>query len=321
MKSIIKVCFLTSILGFVGWFQSDAQTRKYISQFSHFQSYYNPGLTGYEGSTLRAFVRNQWSGVDGAPTTYFISGELDFGEVRGEEDPALMGKNAVSINFRQDNYGAFRESELMVGYASRVRLTESLNLRLGIGLNYQSVRLDGNSLTAEELNDPTIGQYAGSFSDMQILDFNIGIALTHAKYYMSYGMQRVNGGRIMSGDEFMDGYPASSVFQAGYREALSPNLAVIFNAFYRTQKDLEDNFEMNLKALLMDRLWVGVGTRVNYATNLQLGVMTKRIRLGYVYEFPVAGSYLLPGNTHEFTAVFSLFRDNVRRDPKEVLIW
>ena len=36
-----------------------AQSRKYISQFSHLQGYYNPGLTGYEGSMLRGFVRNQ----------------------------------------------------------------------------------------------------------------------------------------------------------------------------------------------------------------------------------------------------------------------
>ncbi|MDN3204817.1 PorP/SprF family type IX secretion system membrane protein [Algoriphagus sediminis] len=321
MKRVVKPIMLIGVLTLFIQASLEAQTRKYISQFSHFQSYYNPSLTGYEGSAVRAFVRNQWSGVDGAPRTYFISGELDFGELGGNEDPALMGKNAISINYRQDNYGAFRESEVMLGYASRIRLTEKHNLRLGVGVNYQSVRLDGNELSAEDMNDPTISQYAGSFSDMQIIDFNLGIALTHAKYYFSYGMQRVNGGKIMSGDEFMDGYPASSVFQAGYREALGPNMAVIFNAFYRTQKDLEDNFEMNLKALLMDRIWVGVGTRVNYATNLQLGVMTKRIRLGYVYEFPVAGSYLLPGNTHEFTAIFSLFRDNVRRTDNEVLIW
>jgi hypothetical protein len=77
---------------------AQAQTRKNISQFSHFQSYFNPGLTGYEGSTVRGFVRNQWAGFEGAPKTYFFSTEIDFGEIAGEMDPALMGKNAISIN-------------------------------------------------------------------------------------------------------------------------------------------------------------------------------------------------------------------------------
>jgi hypothetical protein len=111
------------------------------------------------------------------------------------------------------------------------------------------------------------------------------------------------------------------MIQGGYRGALSPNLAVIFNAFYRTQKDLNDNFEMNLKALLMDRLWLGVGHRVNSATNLQMGILTKRLRIGYLFEFSTGGGYNLPGNTHEFTAVFNLFRDNTRRSANEVLIW
>jgi type IX secretion system PorP/SprF family membrane protein len=104
------------------------QSRKYVSQFNHFQSYYNPGLTGYEGSALRGFVRNQWSGVEGAPKTYFLSLELDFGELGGLEDPALMGKNAASLNMLHDTYGAFRETELMGSYASRIRITDRHNL-------------------------------------------------------------------------------------------------------------------------------------------------------------------------------------------------
>lgn len=300
---------------------SNAQSRKYISSFDFFQSYYNPGLTGYEGSTVRGFVRNQWSGVEGAPKTYFFSTELDFGELAGEEDPSLMGKNAVSVNLLYDTYGAFRETELTVGYASRIRLSEKLNLRLGAGFNYQSIRLDGNSLTTEEQNDPTLGQYIGQFSNMNVVDFNLGMALTHANYYISYGIHRVNGGKITSGDEFMDAYPASSIFQAGYRNAVSDKLAVIVNGMYSIQKNQDDNIEFNFKALLMDRLWLGLGHRIDYATNAQLGVITNRLRIGYVYEFPNGGAYNLPGNTHEFTAVFNLFRDNVRTDSQQVVMW
>lgn len=312
---------LTGLLMLGIAFHSSGQSRKYVSNFSHFQSYFNPALTGYEGSTVRGFVRNQWSGVEGAPRTYFVSAELDFGEVSGEIDPSLMGKNAVSVNLLQDSYGAFRDTELILAYASRVRLTEKHNLRLGAGVSYQNIRLDGNSLSPEDVNDPLLGQYLGGFSNLQVLDFNIGLALTHSKYYFSYGMHRVAGGAIVSGDEFMAGYPTSNVFQGGYRESLGPGLAVIFNAFYRTQKDITDNVEVNLKALLMDRVWLGIGHRVTSATNMQMGILTKRIRVGYLFEFSSGGGYNLPGNTHEFTAVFNLFRDNGRGSANEVLIW
>jgi type IX secretion system PorP/SprF family membrane protein len=319
IKNIIALGIISTLLFCGGHLQ--AQSRKFVSQFSHFQGYFNPALTGYEGSVVRGFVRNQWGGIEGAPKTYFVSAELDFGELAGEENPTLLGKNAVSVNMIQDNIGAFRENELTVNYASRIRLTESHNLRLGAGLSYQSIRLDGNALTTEEASDPTIGQYIGTFSNTNILDFNIGMALTHAKYYVSYGMHRVNGGSIQNGDEFMDGYPAEQMIQAGYREAISENLAIAVNGFYRSRKDLPDVTELNMKVLMMDRLWLGLGHRFDYATNAQVGFLTGRLRLGYVYEFPMANSYLLPGGIHEFTVALNLFRNNVRTDSKEVLMW
>ncbi|WP_111672868.1 PorP/SprF family type IX secretion system membrane protein [Algoriphagus litoralis] len=298
-----------------------AQTRKFVSQFSHFQGYFNPALTGYEGSVVRGFVRNQWGGIEGAPKTYFLSAELDFGELAGESDPGLLGKNALSVNLLQDNYGAFRENEVTVNYAARVRLTERHNLRLGTGVSYQSVRLDGNALTTEEASDPTIGQYLGTFSNLNVIDFNIGMALTHANYYISYGIHRVNGGNIQNGDEFMDGYPAEQMIQAGFREALNENVAVVANGFFRSRKDLPDVLELNLKVLMMDRLWFGVGHRLDYATNAQVGFLVGKLRLGYVYEFPMANSYLLPGGIHEFSLALNLFRTNERRTKDEVLIW
>ncbi|ERM80229.1 hypothetical protein P872_14060 [Rhodonellum psychrophilum GCM71 = DSM 17998] len=298
-----------------------AQSRKFISQFSHFQGYFNPALTGYEGSVVRGFVRNQWGGIEGAPKTYFISAEMDFGELAGEVDPGLLGKNAFSVNLLQDNYGAFRENEITVNYAARIRLSERHNLRLGTGVSYQSIRLDGNALSAEEASDPTIGKYLGSFSNLNVLDFNVGMALTHANYYFSYGIHRVNGGSIQNGDEFMDGYPAEQMVQAGYRNALSENLSVTANGFYRSRKNLPDVTEFNIKVLLMDRVWIGAGHRLDYATNGQIGFLTGKLRLGYAYEFPMANSYLMPGAVHEFSVALNLFRFYERRSRDEVLIW
>ncbi|WP_375586417.1 type IX secretion system membrane protein PorP/SprF [Cyclobacterium xiamenense] len=298
-----------------------AQSRKYISQFSHFQSYFNPGLTGYEGSALRGFVRNQWSGMEGAPKTYFISAEMDFSETKGLEDPALTGKNAYSLNLLHDTYGAFKETELLLAYASRVRLTARHQLRLGAGLNYQTIRLDGNALTSEQAGDPLIGQYLGGFSDMQIFDFNLGLALTHKSYYLSYAMHNVNRGRIAGGEEFLDGRPVSYVAQAGYREALSSQVSLILNGFYRNQEGLPDNIEFNIKALLGNRIWIGGGHRFDYASNLQFGVLFDKIRMGYVYEFPSNRSYLLPGQTHEFALIYKLFGSYEKSTGNAPAIW
>jgi type IX secretion system PorP/SprF family membrane protein len=284
-----------------------AQSRKYISQFSHLQGYYNPALTGYEGSMIRGLVRNQWAGWEGAPKTYFGSVELDFGQLSGKTLGDTLSNNAIGISMLHDQYGAFADTEIVASYASRIQLGAKTNLRLGAGVHYGSIRLDGNKMTTEQAADPIVGQYFGSFSDRQVLDINLGMALTHPSYYVSYAVHHVNKGSASSGDVFMERMPRVGIFQAGFRNRIDDNLVLATNFMYRSQSDLPDNLELNLKVLLREKVWVGAGHRIDYANNFQFGVLFNKMRIGYIYEMPMLRSYLLPNTTHEFMLTYALF--------------
>jgi type IX secretion system PorP/SprF family membrane protein len=264
----------------------------------------NPALTAYEGSMVKGLVRNQWAGWEGAPKMNFVSAELDFANLGGNSD---LGKNAIGVNLLSDEYGAFKETELILSYATRIQVSEKAGLRMGAGLNINSIRLDGTRLTTEQANDPTLAQYVGGFADMNVLDLNIGMSVTHPNYYVSYGVHNVNQGSISSGDVFMDKKPRVGIAQAGYRNRFSENMTVIGNGMWRSQSDLPANVEFNLKFLFKDKFWVGGGHRVDYANNAQLGVLLGKVRFGYVYEWPMLQSYLLPNPTHEFLLSFRLF--------------
>lgn len=294
--------------------ESDAQSRKYISQFSHVQGYLNPGMTGYDGSMVKGFVRNQWAGWEGAPNTYFVSAELDFSNLKGSGE---MGKNAVGLNLMSDEYGAFRETELILSYGTRIRVSDKANLRLGAGVNFYQARLDGNNLTTEQANDPKVIQYLGSFAQMGIVDLNLGMSLTHESYYLSYGTHNVNQGSLSNGDVFMDQRPFVNIIQAGYRSRVTENFAIIANGMFRSQKDLPANVELNVKGLLYNKVWIGGGHRVDYANHIQMGIIMGKLNLGYVYEFPQQRSYLLPNPTHELMVSLRLFN----RDAEGLTIW
>ena len=283
---------------------ASAQSRKYITQFSHLQGYYNPGLTAYEGSMVKGLVRNQWAGWEGAPKTYFVSAEVDFSEFKGSGE---FGKNAMGLNVLSDEYGAFRETELILSYSTRVKVSKSANLRLGAGLNFNQVRLDGNNLTTEQSNDPTVSQYIGGFANMSMMDFNVGLSLTHPNYYVSYGLHNVNQGSISSGDIFLDRKPVVSIAQGGYRNQLTDQMAVSTNLMWRSQSNLPGNVELNLKMVFREKFWVGTGHRLEYANSAQVGMMMGKMRFGYVYEWPILKSYLLPNPTHEFMLSLRLF--------------
>ena len=283
---------------------SFAQSRKYMAQFSHLQGYLNPALTSYEGSMVKGLVRNQWAGWEGAPKMYFVSTELDFANLGGSSE---LGKNAMGINLLSDEYGAFSETELILSYATRVQVSEKAGLRMGAGININSIRLDGTRLTTEQANDPTLAQYIGGFADMNIVDVNMGMSVTHPNYYVSYAVHNINRGSISSGDIFMEKKPRVGIAQVGYRNRLSENSTIIGNAMWRSQSDLPNNIEFNMKMLLHDKFWIGAGHRVDYANNAQLGILMGKVRFGYVYEWPMLKSYLLPNQTHEFMLSFSLF--------------
>ena len=123
MKKIITL--LLTLLISVGTY---GQSRKYMSQFSHLQGYFNPALTAYEGSMVKGLVRNQWAGWEGAPKSYFVSAELDLANLGGSSD---AGKNAIGVNLLNDEYGAFTESELILSYATRIQVSEKAGLRMG----------------------------------------------------------------------------------------------------------------------------------------------------------------------------------------------
>lgn len=297
-----------------GW--TSAQSRKYVSQFNQFQSYFNPGLTGYEGSTFRGFVRNQWAGFEGAPKTYFVSLEIDPSELKGAgKDGITEGKTAFGFNLVNDQYGPFKDTEMVISYASRVRVGKNSNLRLGAAVNYAMVSLDGNNLTTEQASDPTVSQFLNSFANMTILDFNLGMAFTSQNYYFSYAAHNLNRGGISSGDIFLESKPMVSVFQTGFRHSVSPKLSIYSHLMYRMQSDLPSTTEFNIKALLMEKVWVGVGHRFDYAFNMQLGYALPKFKFGYAYEMPVNGAYLIPNPTHEFMLSYYLFRksDSMRK--------
>jgi type IX secretion system PorP/SprF family membrane protein len=281
------------------------QSRKYMSHFSQMQSYYNPALTGYEGSMIRGFVRNQWLGLEGAPKTAFFSTEFDFADFTGKKTDS--GQNAMGLNILHDQYGPFVETESILSYSVRVKLNEKTNIRLGSGFNYNAIRLDGFNLTTELSNDPTIEKYLNKFSNMQIMDFNLGIAITNERYYASYGVHNVNGGLFKTGDIFINSRPSVHVGQLGFRDKLSDNLSVSTNAKMRLQKDLPVNFDLDMKVLLMNKLWIGGGHRFDYAYYFQTGFVFNKIKIGYIFETPQIGSYMLPNTTHEFLLTYALF--------------
>lgn len=291
---------------------SSGQSRKYMAQFDHFKSYYNPGLTGFSGSSFGSFVRNQWAGFDGAPVSIFLSGEFDLGDFTAKDSAGGLGRNALGMNLYYDQFGAFQDTQIVLSYASRISLTEKVGLRLGLGLNYALSNIDGSRIIADQVDDPIINQYFGSYADMRVLDFNAGLVLTHPHYYIGYSAHNISQGKyFISGDAFMDEFPVEHILQVGFKNKVSENVAFSTTLMANRYQYNPLNVQVNFKALLYEWVWIGGGHRVNFAHNFQLGFLFSNFTFGYIYELPMTNAYLLPNTSHEFVLSFSLIGERM----------
>ena len=276
---------------------AQAQNRKYFGNFSLFQQYFNPALTGYEGSVVKTFYRDQWTGYQDAPRTLFISGELDLADLKsfgnrrpsGARSAAAAGKHAVGLSILHDTFGPFKESQFNASYSHKVVLSEVLSLRGGAAFTYNLNRLDENQLIFDDLSDAQYQELLRSDNNrVHKLGVNAGLVLSATDYYFGYAVQDLTKGALAGGDTYLnDTYALQHVLQGGYRRGITDEFGLVFNGLYRYDSKLKGTLEGQLKGVYDDTYWAGIGYRNNLALTFTAGMRFKnQFKIGYLREMP-----------------------------------
>ena len=285
---------------------------------------------------VKTFHRNQWTGFEDAPKTIFASVELDVADLAGWKNTDLVktrqadgynrqlgGRHAFGVAVLNDRFGPFTESQIHLSYGSRVRLTETMSLRMGGALTYSGQRLDGNRLTIDQENDPEFQDMLGRRSSVNKFDLNLGLMLTDEDFYVGYAMQDVTSGNMLtSGDDhFPDMFPRTHVVQVGYRKAVTEQFGVVANGMYQYNDRLQETLEGQLKAVYQNTFWLGAGYRHNLAYNLTTGLRLNQLKIAYVYETPIRDALYLNKATNEISLTYNLFQVKHPKFSNQVSMW
>ncbi|MCJ8166671.1 PorP/SprF family type IX secretion system membrane protein [Pontibacter sp. E15-1] len=329
-KIVLSIAFVLSVLGL------QAQNRKHVANFSLFQQYFNPSLTGYEGSMLKTYYRNQWTGYEDAPKTIFASAELDLADIREWKSSNRLktadqeaysrqagGAHAFGLAVLRDEFGPFSETQVQLSYGARVRLSEKLALRWGAAATYSANRLNGNQLTVDQETDPMYQDHVGSRAKASKADVNLGLTLTSDNFYVGYAMQDVLAGKgITGGDDYLDGtYTRQHVAQAGYRTALTEQFGLVTNAVYRYDKYLDETVEAQLKGVFANTFWASAGYRKDLAYTFGAGARLGQLKVGYVYEMQVQDAKSISQSANEVTLTYNLLPVKYPKYGKKVTMW
>ncbi len=307
-----------------------AQSRKHLTSFSQFGQYFNPAMTGMEGSQLKALYRDQWTGFQDAPRTMFISGEFDLATLKQPVGQAADGmgtlgaKHAFGLSLLHDSFGPYRENQLFLNYSSQVRLSEKLSLRAGAAVTYNNIYLDYMDLTLDQSNDPEFQDLMNSDNNkINKVDINVGLTLVAENYYVGYALQDAAEGKLTSkGDYLNNAFPRQHVVQAGYRKGLSEQFGLVVNGLYRYDAKLKETLEGQVKGVFNNTFWAGAGYRKDLAYTLTAGVRLNQIKLGYNYESVTGDAkQMRNGSSNELVLTYNLVPVNYKASGKKVVIW
>ncbi|WP_266204809.1 PorP/SprF family type IX secretion system membrane protein [Pontibacter kalidii] len=334
-RFILWVCLVMIVGG------AQAQNRKQLANFPQYKHYFNPSLTGHEGSVLRSIYRNQWTGFEDAPKTIMASAELDLQKLGKSSNTFFNGRSApreagteisarhgLGLTLFHDQFGPARETQAALSYGAAVRLSEGLSLRWGTALSYTFHRLDGNSLTVDQENDPRFSHLLGGENRSGRADIALGLSLTAANFYVGYAMLDVTEGKLASsgGDYLNDFYARRHVGQIGYRQGITDVLGLTVNGIYQHDNIYKSTLEGQVKAVYDNLFWVSGGYRNNLAYTLGAGLRLNQLAIGYTYETPTQEAKAIDKATNEVSLSYHLSgaqggNGNGRRQTKRVLVW
>ncbi|HEY4651741.1 MAG TPA: PorP/SprF family type IX secretion system membrane protein [Pontibacter sp.] len=309
-KHILLLSFIICSLG------ASAQNRKYIGNFSQVRQYYNPALTGQEGSRLTTLYRNQWTGFEDAPTTLAASAELqlsDFTASKGyrfssEHTDRKPVQHGIGMFLLRDSFGPYSETQANLSYSSGVNLSESLLLRWGTALTYTALSLDGNKLTIDRQDDPKYSNLLGQKNRSGKLDLNLGLTLAADNFYVGYSLQNITQGKLIAtSDEFNEAFfGRRHVALAGARAHLNQSIDLVLNSLYQHDAENGSTIEGQLKAVYQNTFWVGAGYRNKLAYSATAGLSLGRLGVSYLYEAGVADAATIARSTNELSLSYHL---------------
>lgn len=309
------------------------QTKPYYSQYILNNYILNPAITGIENYTdVKLSYRNQWTGIDGAPVTTYLSihgpiGKKDYRtnatsfEIPGEnprgksfvEDyTAAAPHHGIGMILMNDVTGYISRFSGYVTYAYHMGLTPKTSLAAGFLGGISAVSIDRSKIDLGPIdpNDPAIGYDNGELKKIKP-EVGAGLWLYSAQYFAGLSVLNVIPRKIkfVSNDEYGTYFEPQFIATAGYRFFLSDDVSALPSLMFQFIKPFPVQVHANVKLQYLDKLWVGGSYRWSdelggFAAMAGINVSSV-FNIGYAYDVSTTSrlrSYTK--NTHEIILGF-----------------
>ena len=282
-----------------------AQQQAQYSQYMNNNYILNPGTTGVEDYIdVKFSYRTQWTGLEGAPKTYYASASTSLGKWRSTPKRTIHDRrrpfHAVGGLVYNDVTGPTSRTGAYLSYAYNLVLMPDLRLALGMSAGMQQFAVDGQQL---HFFDPTTRAASAA---SRVLDGSVGFWLYSSKFYVgisgaqllgnqlnfSYGPNSLEAG---TGNTLKRHYFAT----AGVRVPINDDWSLVPSVLVKAVNPAPPSVDLNAKLKYQDLLWLGVSWRAFDSAVAMVGLSYEQYTLGYSYDAGLTELAGYHGGSHE----------------------
>lgn len=303
---ILKVALL--VFGLVSVVGVSAQQQPLSTMYMWNQLIINPAYAGSRDAiTASAVWREQWVGLEGAPSTQVIS----------LHSPLPGDKIGLGLTVENDNIGPSNNTGVWGDFAYRIQTGEkarlSFGLRAGFGI-YQASLRDLDNIDA---NDPVFNK---NVENNFLPNFGFGAYYYGDRGYVGISSptlieSELNSGRNPSGSA-QDLHKRHFYLMAGYVFSLTQDsTGVMFkpSTVIRAVDGAPVSFDVSANFLIKQKLWLGAAYRYQDAVAAIISFQfTDHLQAGYSYDFGTSSLRSYHNGSHEIMLTYDFFRREVK---------
>lgn len=329
---LILICLVVTSL------RSAAQQQPQYTQYILNNFIINPAVAGIEDYwDVKASHRQQWVGLDGAPTTTYFTmhgplsrsdykretattihpeGENPRGEAYWQDYTTPPPHGGVGVTVVNDQTGPLNMFSASGTFAYHVGIAANTNLSGGISVGIQQLRLNSSKLNwgVQAPVDPAVAG-TGYLNKIRP-QVAAGLWLYSSDYFIGVSAQNVipqgvgfNNGRVAGNNiEKYTGKLIPHLFvEAGYRMYLSEDVTLLPSVMLKYVTPTPASFDLNLKWQYQDRFWLGGSYRYQDGLAAMAGInINSSINVGYAYDLTTSRLNTVSYGTHEILVGFLL---------------
>lgn len=298
--------------------RTNAQTRPRQSMYMFNYSFLNPAAIGIEDyGQLRMGLRRQWVGINGAPSTAWLSGDMRLGTKEQTKDvqpglSAISKGHGAGLNLYYDEIGPYTTVNLNIGYAYHLPLSSGLTLSAGFagGLHRTQYDLSKNIYPDQPTDPATVAQ---AVSKKYSPDLNAGILLNGKRFFTGLSFMQIIPSRFVDAPHSEAKHRMQLLSALGYSFLFdNEGTGLWLSGILKSDFASPLRYDISAKLRYQHLFWIGSSYRKGDALGAGLGLnITKNLSAGYLYEWGI-GRHIsaYSRGSHEICIGFRFLKNN-----------